>query len=82
MAFAQEVVPLANKLQNNLNYTDLSSWHGFGIHGIMLHSLAHFTKGHTQHFPDGALPWARGTNDHHTHSLSKLLVQFKGLFNL
>ena len=45
-----------SKLQNKLNYTDLSSWHGFGIHGVMFHRLAHFTKGQTQHFPDGALP--------------------------
>ena len=42
-----------NENYQHKQLTNLSTRHGLWVHCVMLHSLAHFTKGQPQQFPNG-----------------------------
>ena len=67
------------RLQQYQPRTDLSSWHGFGIHDVSLDDLTTFGQRTLQIPPQRCFAAATRTNDYHTHSLTKLLVELQCL---
>ena len=70
------------QLQRYQPRTDLSSWHGFGIHDVSLDDLATLGQRTLQIPPQRCFAAATRTDDDHAHSLTELLVELQRFPNL